>query len=49
MLKSSLKLKTDIMEHDEIKVPIVNIDKTSADSSDPVLLMKIEKHCTEAA
>jgi FkbM family methyltransferase len=47
MGKSSLKLNTDIMDHDEIKVPIVSIDETFADSSNPVLLIKIDTQGTE--
>jgi FkbM family methyltransferase len=47
MGKSSLKLNTDIMGHDEIKVPIVSIDETFADSSDPVLFIKIDTQGTE--
>jgi FkbM family methyltransferase len=47
MGKSSLKLNTDIMEHDEIRVPIVSIDETFTDSSDPVLLIKIDTQGTE--
>jgi FkbM family methyltransferase len=47
MGKSSLKLNTDIKEHDEITVPTVSIDETFADSSDPVLLIKIDTQGTE--
>tara|TARA_Y100001936_G_scaffold55005_1_gene53852 strand:+ start:604 stop:1530 length:927 start_codon:yes stop_codon:yes gene_type:complete len=47
MGKSSLKLNTDIIEHDEIKVPIISIDETFVDSSDPVLLIKIDTQGTE--
>jgi FkbM family methyltransferase len=47
MGRSSLKLNTDIKEHDEIKVPIVSIDETFSASSDPVLLIKIDTQGTE--
>jgi FkbM family methyltransferase len=47
MGKSSLKLNTDIMDHDEIKIPIVSIDETFADRSEPVLLIKIDTQGTE--
>jgi FkbM family methyltransferase len=47
MDRSSLNLNIDIKEHDEITVPIVSIDNTFADSSDPVLLIKIDNQGTE--
>jgi FkbM family methyltransferase len=47
MGKSSLKINTDIMDHEENKVPIVSIDETFADSSHAVLLIKIETQGTE--
>jgi FkbM family methyltransferase len=47
MGRSSLNLNIDIKEHDEITVPIVSIDNTFADSSDPVLLIKIDTQGTE--
>ena len=47
MGRSSLKLNSDIKEHDEITVPTISIDDTFADSSDPVLLIKIDTQGTE--
>ena len=47
MGRSSLKLNSDIKEHDEISVPIISIDDTFADSSDPVRLIKIDTQGTE--
>jgi FkbM family methyltransferase len=45
--KSSLKLNTDIKEHDEISVHIVSIDETFVNSRDPALLIKIDTQGTE--
>ena len=47
MGRSSLKLNSDIKDHDEITVPTISIDGTFADSSDPVLLIKIDTQGTE--
>ena len=47
MGRSSLKLNSDIKEHDEITVPTISIDDTFADSSDPILLIKIDTQGTE--
>ena len=47
MGRSSLKLNSDIKDHDEITVPTISIDDTFADSSDPVLLIKIDTQGTE--
>ena len=47
MGRSSLKLNSDIKEHDEITVPTISIDDTFANSSDPVLLIKIDTQGTE--
>ena len=47
MGRSSLKLNSDIKEHDEITVPIISIDETFFDSSEPVLLIKIDTQGTE--
>ena len=47
MGRSSLKLNSDIKEHDEITVPTISIDDTCADSTDPILLIKIDTQGTE--
>ena len=47
MGRSSLKLNSDIKEHNEITVPTISIDETFADSKDPVLLIKIDTQGTE--
>lgn len=47
MGRSSLKLNSDIKEHDEITVPAISIDDNFTDSNNPVLLMKIDTQGTE--
>jgi len=47
MGRSSLKLNSDIKEHNEIVVPVISIDNSFADSSDPILLIKIDTQGTE--
>jgi FkbM family methyltransferase len=47
MGRSSLQLNSDIKEHDEITVPTISIDDIFANSSDPILLIKIDTQGTE--
>jgi len=47
MGRSSLKLNSDIREHEEIMVPVISIDENFADGSDPVLLIKVDTQGTE--
>ena len=47
MGRSSLKLNSDIKDHEEISVPTIRIDDIFADSSDPILLIKIDTQGTE--
>ena len=47
MGKSSLKLNSDIKDHNKIIVPNIRIDDNFAKSSDPILLIKIDTQGTE--
>lgn len=47
MGRSSLKLNSDIKEHDEITVSAISIDDNFADNSDPVILIKVDTQGTE--
>ncbi|MEK9629502.1 MAG: FkbM family methyltransferase [Nitrospinota bacterium] len=47
MGRSSLKLNSDIKEHEEIKVPITSIDANFANKNDPVLIIKVDTQGTE--
>lgn len=47
MGRSSLKLNSDIKDHEEITVPVTRIDDRFADNSDPVLLIKVDTQGTE--
>jgi FkbM family methyltransferase len=47
MGRSSLQLNSDIKEHDEISVSTISIDDIFANSSDPILLIKIDTQGTE--
>ena len=47
MGRSSLKLNSDIKDHEEITVSTIRIDDYFADSSKPVVLMKIDTQGTE--
>ena len=47
MGRSSLKLNSDIKDHEEISVPTIRIDDVFADSSVPILLIKIDTQGTE--
>ena len=47
MGRSSLKLNSDIKDHDEITVPTIRLDDLFSDTSDPVLLIKVDTQGTE--
>tara|TARA_B100000686_G_scaffold342380_1_gene421406 strand:- start:653 stop:1063 length:411 start_codon:yes stop_codon:yes gene_type:complete len=47
MGRSSLKLNSDIKDHEEISGPTIRIDDVFADSGDPILLIKIDTQGTE--
>ena len=47
MGRSSLKLNSDIKDHEEITVPATRLDDRFADTSDPVLLIKVDTQGTE--
>jgi len=47
MGRSSLKLNSDIKDHEEISVPNIRIDNYFADSNDQILLIKIDTQGTE--
>ncbi len=47
MGRSSLKLNSDIKEHDEITVPAISIDDNFANSNAPILLIKVDTQGTE--
>ena len=44
---SSLQLNSDIKEHDEITVPTISNDDIFANSSDPIILIRIDTQGTE--
>ena len=45
--RSSLKLNSDMKEHDEITVSTISINDIFSDNSDPILMIKIETQETE--
>ena len=47
MGRSSLKLNSDIKDHEEITVPATRLDDRFADTSDSVLLIKVDTQGTE--